>query len=189
MGNSNNNNILDYVPRKQGTKKMTFESKFRNFVGRINNLSKEETIIISRSLLEEFNSERKIVIDSWHGKSSFSISEVGDKIIVTKYQKPEKGAEPKEIKTEIDINDLKILERTIRFYFKNYIYSVSKDKDGNKYFKSTEIGESFYNMPWKEIFNKRKMHNKFTIMLNVLEKKEVIVYIGGRVYLNKPKVI
>ena len=40
--------------------KMTFETKFRNFVGRIENLSIEETTIIVRSLLEELNREKKI---------------------------------------------------------------------------------------------------------------------------------
>ena len=39
---------------------MTFESKFRNFVGRIEKLSKEETIIIARDLLNQLNKEKKI---------------------------------------------------------------------------------------------------------------------------------
>ena len=38
---------------------MSFESKFRNFVGRIEKLSREEVIILSRGLLEEFNKEEK----------------------------------------------------------------------------------------------------------------------------------
>jgi len=39
---------------------MTFESKFRNFVGRINNLSIEEARIIVRDLLEQLNREKKV---------------------------------------------------------------------------------------------------------------------------------
>jgi len=38
---------------------MTFESKFRNFVGRVEKISREEVIIISRELLKEFNQEEK----------------------------------------------------------------------------------------------------------------------------------
>lgn len=41
---------------------MTFESKFRNFVGRIEKLSREEVIMISRTLLQELNKE-KVIID------------------------------------------------------------------------------------------------------------------------------
>jgi len=37
---------------------MTFESKFRNFVGRIEKLSREEITVLSRSLLNEFNQEK-----------------------------------------------------------------------------------------------------------------------------------
>lgn len=37
---------------------MTFETKFRNFVGRIEQLSKEEVIILSRGLLVDFNREK-----------------------------------------------------------------------------------------------------------------------------------
>ena len=40
---------------------MTFETKFRNFVGRIEKLSREETIILSRGLLEELNKEKRII--------------------------------------------------------------------------------------------------------------------------------
>lgn len=39
---------------------MTFESKFRNVVGRIEKLSKEETTILLRNLLEELNNEKLI---------------------------------------------------------------------------------------------------------------------------------
>jgi len=35
----------------------------------------------------------------------------------------------------------------------------------------------------EDLFNNRKLHNRFTIILNVLDKKGVIEYRGGRVYL------
>ena len=152
---------------------MTFENKFRNFVGRIESLSKEEVVILSRALLTEYNNERKVVIDSWKGKSSFSFKEVGDKIIVSKFQRPEKDAEPKEVKTEITYRELISIEKAIQLLL----------KEEEPFIKSTLIAEFVYDLPWKEIFSNRKMHNKFTIILNVLEKKGVIEYRGGRVYL------
>jgi hypothetical protein len=40
---------------------MTFESHFRNFVGRIETLTREETVVLARYLLHELNAEKKIV--------------------------------------------------------------------------------------------------------------------------------
>lgn len=153
---------------------MTFETKFRNFVGRIDNLTKEEITIISRVLLEEFNKERNVTIDSWKGKSSFNYTEVGDKIIVTKFQRPEKGEEPKEVKIEIEQKELKDVSQAINVIRKYY--------PDNK-IKSTKVAEYLYGLSWKEIFSNRKIHNKFTIMLNVLDKKGLIEYRGGKIYL------
>ncbi len=155
---------------------MTFETKFRNFVGMIESLTKEEIVIISRSLLEEFNNERHIVIEGWKGKGSFSFSEVGDKIIVTKFQKPEKDAEPKEINIEISQKELIGIEKAIKLLF---------ELQGNTqiFIKSTAIAEYYYSLPWKQIFSDRKIHNKFTLILNVLDNKGLIEYKGGRVYL------
>ena len=154
---------------------MTFETKFRNFVGRLNNkeFSHEELKIVSRELLNEYNAERKVIIEGWKGKSSFAFEEVGDNIIVTKYQKPERGAEPKEVKTIISLTELRAVQKTIRF-------ALQRCRN-IPFVKSTTIAELVYRCSWKEIFNNRKRHNKFTIILNVLEKKGVIEYRGGRI--------
>lgn len=155
---------------------MTFETKFRNFVGRLSNkeFSHEELKLISRELLLEYNRERKVVIEGWHGKSSFAFKEVGDSIIVTKYQKPERGAEPKEVKTTISFTELKGIYKTIKFLCTNSNLETLKSKT---------IAQSFYKESWKDIFNNRKRHNKFTIILNVLDKKGFIEYRGGRIRL------
>lgn len=153
---------------------MTFETKFRNFVGRLKSkeFSHTELVIIADELLREYNNERKVVIEGWHGKSSFDFEEVGDTIIVTKFQKPERGAEPKEIKTKIDLWEL----RSIR----NIILSMYR---GKEFLKSKDVAEAFYEMKWDKIFTNRKLHNKFCIILNVLDKKNFIEYRGGRIRL------
>lgn len=152
---------------------MTFESNFRNIVGRANKLSKEELVIVLRELLNQLNEEKKIVIDSWKGKSSFDYKFIGDKIIVTKYQKHEKGDEPKEVNYELDKNEYYQLKSMILYIF---------EKEKPKLLKSTEIAEQFYNKNWKKIFSDRKVHNRYTIMLNVLEKEGYIEYRGGKIY-------
>lgn len=153
---------------------MTFETKFRSFVGRVKQkeFSRNELIIIADELLREYNEERKVVIHGWKGKSSFSFEEVGDKIIVTKFQRPEKDAEPKEIKTEISIHALRRLHSFIFLHAQK----------GFRLMRSRDLAELYYGSVWKDIFNDRARHNKFTIMLNVLEQKGFIEYRGGRVY-------
>lgn len=152
---------------------MSFESKFRNIVGRANQLEKPELVILLRELLNQLNEEKKIQIEGWKGKSSFDYRFIGDKLIVTKFQKPEKGAEPKEVRYEIDSNEFNQIKSMILYIF---------DKEGIESIKSTEIAEQYYNRSWKEIFNDRKVHNRFTIILNVLDKQKILEYRGGKVY-------
>jgi len=149
---------------------MSFETKFRNFVGRIDKLTKKEVKIISRELLEEFNKEQKVSIEGWKGKSSFKINEIGDLIIVTKYQRPDKDSKAKPIKYEIEVKELTELKKTIL-----------KLKEINPIIKSRELGEYFYKMDWNTIFSDRKKHNHLNIMLNVLDKKGFIKYRGGKI--------
>jgi len=152
---------------------MSFESRFRSFAGRINSMSRDDMVIITRELLKQLNDEKKVKIKGWKGKSSFDYKFISDKIIVIKYQKPEKGAEPKEVKYEITTNDYYTLKSIILHTF---------EKEKVEYIKSRDLAEWFYNKFWREIFNDRKTHNKFTIILNVLDKEGVIKYKGGKVY-------
>lgn len=159
---------------------MTFETKYRNFVGRMKELSREEMIVIARELLDDLNNDRSITINGWKGKSSFNFHEVGDKIIVTKFQKPEKDAEPKEVNYEIEAKELREIEMKIKYFFK---FLNLPERNDEKYLTSRELGEDYYKAPWSEIFNNRKTHNRFTIILNVLEQKGIIDYRGGNIYL------
>lgn len=152
---------------------MTFENKFRNIVGRADKLEKNELVILLRELLNQLNEEKKVNIKSWKGKSSFEYKFIGDKIIVTKFQKPEKGAEPKEMKYELDKNEYYQLRQIIDYDFKHN--NVDK-------IKSTVLAEEFYNDFWKNIFNNRRRHNHFTLMLNVMEKEGDIEYRGGYIH-------
>ena len=135
--------------------------------------SPNDLILLLRTLREkdiEFNS---ISIQGWHGKSSFTMEEKGEMIYVTKYQKPEKGAEPKEVKYEIEKSELTKLMLTIKSLIKP-----------NEVIESRDLGEAFYGEDWdNKIFSKRKRHNHFTIMLNVLDKQGKIIYKGGKTKL------
>lgn len=149
---------------------MTFETKFRNFVGRIRTLTLPEIEFISKQLLEELNTEQKVSIDSWKGKSSFKLEEVGDLIIVTKYQRPDKDSEAKPIKYEIEVSELRELKK-----------AIIRLKEITPIIKSRQLGEYFYQTDWDTIFSNRKRHNHFNIMLNVLDKKGFIKYQVGKI--------
>ena len=158
---------------------MSFESKFRNVVGRIESLEKQEIRIILRELLRELNEEKRITLKGWKGKSSFEYYREGEEMVVTKYQKPEKGEEPKKINYRISIKEIIEIETMIKYSFKHMNLN---SKDGKKYIESRDIAEKFYNNSWKNIFNNRKTHNRFTIILNILDKKGIIEYKGGKIY-------
>jgi len=155
---------------------MTFETKFRSFVGLLKKreLTPTEQTIWADELLRLYNEERRVDIDGWKGKSSFEFKEVGDYVLVKKYQKPERGAEPKEINYKIPLWELRRIESMIKDFF---------EKNKEEYLKSKDLATSFYEMTWDEIFTNRKIHNRFTIILNVLDKENIIDYRGGRVRL------
>jgi len=131
-------------------------------------------LILMLSMLQEKNKEfNSVQIDSWHGKSSFEMEEDAEMIYVTKYQKKAKGEEPQEVKYEIDKQELLKLEQTIK-------HSLKKGQT----IGSRELGEIFYEGDWDtKIFPVRKRHNYFTIMLNVLDKQNKIIYKGGKTTL------
>jgi hypothetical protein len=131
---------------------------------------------------ENKKAEETVVIEGWHGKSSFEMQDYQDRIIVIKYQKPERGKEPKKVKTYVFKSSLEKVKGCIKNSF-SFNYGTEFDKDKNIFVKSTVIAEKFYNSTWDIIFTQRKRHNTFTIMLNVLDKQDFIKYIGGRIYL------
>jgi len=146
---------------------------------------------MSRSELEAYcraleRHREQIIVEGWKGKSSFEIVEHGGYVEVIKYQKVRDG-EPKPIITTISKKELECLSemiwlelghdqmmksRVLAGIYCNAlgIWENNKDKrlfDGN------------HNFIWDNFFSCRPMHNKFTLMLNVLEKKGEIKYSGG----------
>ncbi len=127
-------------------------------------------------VLEMINNKNKefserLKLTSWKGKSSFIFEEKGEIIYVEKWQRPEKGKEPLRQVFKILVSDINSLLNEIKKLNKNPL-------------KSRELAESFYNKPWKDIFNDRPLHNYYTICLGVLDKKKLISYGGG---INLPK--
>ena len=125
----------------------------------------------------------QIYLDQWQGKSSFEMREFPIMIQVIKYQKV-KGGDPKEIRTNIPKKELRVLQELI-------IKDTTTREMARAYCLKQEILQTdkgkrlFENglFMWDNFFSWRKMHNKFTLMLNVLEKQNHIKYAGGKIFL------
>lgn len=176
--------VLTARKDEQTKTKMTFETKFRNIVGRAIDLDKTELVITLRELLTELNKEQKVKISGWKGKSSFKYSKVGDAIHVQKYKRDDKDEEAKPQNFEIKVEDYENLKILILSWFK-YRKNIHLDVNNSPYIKSTELAEEFYKKDWDtEIFNNRKCHNLYTITLNVMDEENIIRYSGrGHIYL------
>jgi len=165
---------------------MSFETKFRNLVGRAEGMDKPELVIMLRELLVELNQEQKVKIAGWRGKSSFNMWKVGNTIHVEKYKRDDKDEKAKPINFEIKVADFDKLKLMILDWFQ-YNKNIHFDVNNTPHIKSTELAEAFYNRSWNNgIFNDRKVHNLYTITLNALDESGVIRYSGrGNIYLKE----
>jgi|SRR3990167_1938637 len=109
--------------------------------------------------------QEKIVIESWKGKSGISLIEHPDRFICITYKKMEKGEKPKEMRKEIlkeDLNKLIVVLNS----FKNKLKIPTK-----------EIAEKLYKKSWQEwVYGHRDYHISLVYMLNILEQKKLINY-------------
>lgn len=134
-----------------------------------NKVTKEEFIYMFNQLYKL----SPIILNKKKGKGILLLETTKDYIIA---KKPIKGDnEVKWITYKIEKKELSNLFVKIKLHF-----SVFPEK----FVKSKVIGVSYYFKSWSKIFNDRKLHNKFTIMLNILEKQNKITYKrSGKIYL------
>jgi len=159
----------------------------------------QELSIMFAELLKKANSMESVAIakiEQWKGKSSVSLIEKPDKFIIVTYQKPEKGAEPEEVRTEIEKEELNLLIESI-----NYLSQIY----GDKKIPTTEIARQFCvkmgfeknhkkellfingKFNWSNFFAWRGRHNAITRMLGMLDYFQMIEYKGGKTrILQKP---
>ena len=138
-------------------------NKIEDLVRRLNNNSINLTEV--KYVLSELLNE-KVTIKSKKGKGDLILTDYESKIIARKPQKQDNG-EIKWLTYEINREELDRLLSTIR---------VSTFGKSNNMIESPKLAERFYLNTWKNIFSNRKRHNHFTIMLNILEVKGLIVY-------------
>jgi len=171
---------------RQGREKFSGQTTAKTMrgwiTGHISKFSKKgnmEMEFIFREILNAYNHyhpEKRldIPIERWKGKSSFQIIDKLDRIIVIKYQKPNKLEEPRRIETEIKKEEIK------------YLISLIKYLDKGKPIKTKTIALNFSahyglgHLTWKSFFADRKYHNQLTLMLRVLDRIGYTNYLGGK---------
>lgn len=109
----------------------------------------------------------RIIINSWRGKGGIKIWHTPTKIIVEFAGKRDKGEKPKIQTKEYTKEEVNLM-----------IVSINnlKDRFDNK-IPSRELGEEYFKGDWDyNVFCKRKIHHKFTHLLNILDYYKIIQY-------------
>jgi hypothetical protein len=143
-----------------------------------------ELEFLMREILNTYNKFHpekvmKVNDESWKGKSSMNIIKEIDRLIIIKFQKPDKDSKPTEIRTEITkeelsavIDSLKEMQEPI----KSKILALS-------YSRKLGLEHSGWRTGDNPFFSDRKNHNKFTLILGALAEQGLIEYKRGNIKL------
>jgi hypothetical protein len=177
--------------------KQKLTNNFENFlIGRIIVMERKakldksllDTLFMLRYILENYRRLEKTKIDvtGWKGKSSLEIKKLKDKIIVTKYQRPDQDSKPRKVIFEYTKKEFKYLLTAIKLMnskeFKSKELADKYFRALGKYYTSKDLPlfvKGKFN--WDNLYNSRVEHNKFVIMLDVLRERELIEYKGGKI--------
>lgn len=152
-----------------------------------------EMTVFIKWLIEEYDKHervKEIPIESWRGKSSLEIIWSPTKVVAIKWRKPNKDSEAKQIRTEINKAELISMVNAVRAT--NFGFAIETKFVAGEYFKSLNItsdekGNELYDenggFKWDVLFNWRSMHNKITIILDVLDEEGFIHYSGGKIQI------
>ncbi len=178
----------------------TRASNFRSWInGQLSKYAKDDSReglqaeFVLKSVQKAYNhfhkeTELEVSVESWHKKSSFDIIQGVDKITIIKYQKKDKFSEPEQVTTECLREEIEALIKAIKNHCSNNREAKTVDlafdyclnlgikitPDGNKLFGKD-------NNFWTYFFSWRNMHNKFTLMLGMLDSLRLISYRGGKI--------
>ena len=173
------------VIEKKGEDKFRGISKAKSFRGWLNGLigkyansGNVEWEFGMREVLNAYNhfnpeSIVPVEIKEWHGKSSFEIVRGVDRIVIIKYQKPNRGSEQKRIETEMSGDEIEALISAIKIHWRGE--PIKTSRIALIYSMKLGLGHA----TWKEFFADRKNHNKLTLLLDAFQELGLIRYNGG----------
>lgn len=178
---------------KQGRPKFRGMSKAKDMrgwiIGSIQSFVKQgntEYEFVFREVLNAYNKfhpvqELQVEIPRWKGKSSFEIRETPDRYIIIKHQRPARGEIPVEVRTDVSKEEMSTALACIRSLWKG---EPLETKDiALEYCIRMDYRDLLHGDVWKNFFADRAIHNKFTLILNALERMGFITYLGGKTVL------
>jgi len=164
----------------------SFRSWIENKIGVFSRHNNEEYRQVFQEILRAYNyyePVKSVEVNAlqWKGKSSIEIIRGIDRLIVIKYQKETPESEAKEIRTEINKEELNALVSSIKYLNKNL-----EDEKGietrdiaYEYCKLMNYSDMLNGNLWKNVFSNRPLHNKLTIALNALQELGFTSYKKG----------
>lgn len=169
------------------TSAKSFRSWLESRIGIYSRRNNEEYRQVFMEILRAYNhfEKEKIVeaeVDSWHGHSSFEVIKGLDRLIIIKYQKPDKFSEPKEVRTEIPKEEIVATIDSIKELGASGEEIKTKDL-AFKFCYRMGYNDTLNGEFWKNFFSNRKLHNRFTLLLGALDKLGFIKYLGGKTKL------
>jgi len=109
----------------------------------------------------------KINFESWRGRGAIKVWKKPDRIIVEFAGPRDKGEKPNIQKKQYFLEEINKMIDCI---------NKLKDKYENK-IPSRKLGEEYFGGNWdSNVFSKRKVHTKFTHLLNILDYYKIIKY-------------
>ena len=134
------------------------------------------------NLYNEFHPEKKISVEvkKWKGKSSFELIKELDKLIIIKYQKPEKGMKPIEVRTEVNKQEIQAMINALLKYPNE---EVKTRYLAIEYSRNLGLFHSGWKTGINPIFSDRSFHNKYTLLLGALDSLGLVKYLGGKTKL------
>lgn len=190
-------NSLGIKVEKQGKVKIPNFSKagsMRNFInGQLSKYGKSDTpealqaTFILTTISKAYNHFHPEItlsteIDSWKGKSSFQLLQEVDRLIVIKFQKPNKESQAKEIRTEISKEEIIAIIESLNNL--NEGQPIKSKIIAMDWSNRLGLGHSGFKTGNKPFFSDRRTHNRFTLLLDALDKLQLIKYLGGIVNIN-----
>lgn len=176
------------------TKAKDFRGWIEARIGLFSKRNNEEYKQVFMEILKAYNyfnpvKQANVDIKSWKGKSGVEVIKGLDRLILVRHQKPNKNEEPKEIRMEIDKEEIIAVVNAIRRLSTMYESIETKDL-ALEYcnlmgIRTNDKGEDLLGTGnfWEKFFNWRRMHNRFTTILSGLNELELISYSDGKTKL------
>ena len=162
----------------------TYRKALQTLIGQQYKRGNKELEVYTIGLLNLYNNFHPEIIETseikgWKGKSSIDIEKLPDKVIITRFQKPSRNEESKEIRIEITKEQIETAIKVISKLDKGE--PIKTRHIALAYSSALNLGH----YSWKDFFSDRQSHVILTNILGYLDSEGVVTYRGGKTILLK----